>query len=107
MTSAKSKAPLHLATLPRNFATMICNHVFRHERDVNYVIHDKDGRLLLLCGASDHEQSASELKIVGFGHLLDRDHLLRELPPLPPGWSVERSDGADDWRVFEDPESDD
>ena len=73
----------------------VCIHVFRNERPV-LLVNRADGDWCLLCGGM-HKNSASELRVVGIGHLLQRDPSLLALIDLPPEWEAERESPSGPW----------
>ncbi len=87
--------------MPANLATFVCKHVFRSERPVLFAYRE-DGMLCLMCGEADHDESADGFKVVGVGHLLERDPSLNDLERLPEGAEVERLSVADPWQPTSD-----
>jgi len=79
--------------------------VFRHERPV-LLVSRADGDWCLLCG-DEHEDDASAYRVVGIGHILERDQTINALLDLPPEWEAERSAEGDDWHRQPIPDSDD
>jgi hypothetical protein len=49
-----------------------------------------------LCG--DAHPGGSEPRVIGIGHLLDRDPTLLELDSLPENWEAERNAVGGTWR---------
>jgi hypothetical protein len=73
----------------------VCTHVFDDVKPILLVSRD-DGDWSFLCGEG-HEDSASSYRVVGIGHLLDRDPSLQSLLDLPPDWEAERKTTGDAW----------
>ncbi len=85
--------------IPRNAKTIICNHVFEAKRDVLYAYFEDD-TIGLMCGRTDHAQSADEYKVVGVGHLLDRDPSISAGLQLAfPDGAVDRNSTDESWQV--------
>jgi len=73
----------------------VCVHVFDSSRPVLLV--SRSGRdWSFLCGA-EHEDTAENYRVVGKGHILDRDPTLSELADLVPNWEAERTSISEDW----------
>jgi hypothetical protein len=72
-----------------NLRVFMCGHVFRCERPVLLVVRE-EGDWVFACGNSDHAQDASEWRVVGIGHLTERDGSLHLVSDLPDGWQAER-----------------
>lgn len=81
---------------PDNLAVIVCDHVFRVEREVLLVARE-DERFCFMCGHDDHEQSAESFIVVGAGHLLDRDATLNLVCDLEVGYEAERSARGQPW----------
>ena len=75
----------------------ICSHVFRNEKPILLVVHHSNGDWQFLCGEIHDDGELP--KVVGVGHLLDRDSSLEKLRDLPLGWSAERQDARSEWRL--------
>ena len=73
----------------------VCLHVFDASRPVLFVSRP-DGDWCFLCGA-EHEDKAANYRVVGRGHLLDRDKSLNELADLPSDWEAERGSIGGAW----------
>lgn len=67
----------------------VCSHVFNAERPILLVSHETDGDWQFLCGG-DHGEGEKP-RVIGVGHLVERDASLATLSELPPGWEAERS----------------
>ena len=81
---------------PKNLAVFACEHVFSGS-PILFVSHS-GGDWQFLCGG-DHEASAQP-RVVGIGHLLDRDPTLTELESLPVDWDAERDTPDSAWRTM-------
>lgn len=55
-----------------------------------------DGDWCLLCG-DEHKDDPSAYRVVGIGHILERDPTINALLDLPPEWEAERNAEGDDW----------
>ena len=68
---------------------LVCGHVFRNERNVKLVVRHSDGGWQLACGDYDHPDDASDSKVVGLNHLLERQPNLAEVGDLARGYVAE------------------
>ena len=73
----------------------VCIHVFDSSRPV-LLVSRPDGDWCFLCGA-EHENTAANYRVVGKGHILDRDATLNELADLAPAWEAERTSPSGTW----------
>ncbi len=73
----------------------VCKHVFAQEKPV-LLVSRSDGDLCFLCG-SQHEQSTTDFKAVGLGHVLEQDTSLIEILDLEVGWEAERTSLSSPW----------
>ena len=80
MDEAADRHPHHKA--------YVCLHVFAGVKPV-LLVSRADGDWSFLCGEG-HEDAASSYRVVGIGHVLQRDRSLEELLDLPPDWDAER-----------------
>jgi len=78
----------------RNLAAYVCNHVFEDTRPILLVVHE-EGDWMFLCGDSDHD--LGDCRVVGVGHLVDRDPSLDVCADLPKGFEAERSAVGELW----------
>jgi hypothetical protein len=67
----------------------VCVHVLDWSRPV-LLVSRSDGDWSFLCGA-EHEDIAQNYRVVGRGHILDRDPTLSEMADLAPNWEAERT----------------
>lgn len=74
----------------------VCTHVFEGSRPV-LLVSRPDGDWCFLCGGNDHENSADSYRVVGLGHVLNRDRGLVDQLDLGPGWEAERADASSAW----------
>ena len=72
-----------------------CTHVFDGERPALYVTR-AGGAWSVLCGEL-HPDEASSYRVVGIGHLVDRDARLAEVLDLAPEEEAERDDADAPW----------
>jgi hypothetical protein len=73
----------------------VCVHVCDNVRPVLLVTR-AGGPWCFLCG-DVHPQEPSSYRVVGIGHLFERDHSLLELKDLPSDWEAERKDVGAAW----------
>ena len=73
----------------------VCIHIFNNTKPVLFVTRD-DSDWSFLCGEG-HEDIAENCRVVGIGHILERDPTLLALLDLPPGWEAERKSAGDAW----------
>ena len=73
----------------------VCIHIFDLSRPV-LLVSRLDGDWSFLCGA-EHADNPDNYRLVGKGHILDRDPTLRELDDLAPNWEAERGSITDAW----------
>lgn len=76
--------------------TYVCTHVFEAERPVLYVTRP-DGDWCFLCGADDHPDDAVAFRVVGLGHVVERDASLGEVLDLAPNEEAERATASATW----------
>lgn len=82
----------------------ICSHIFDASRPVLLVMR-ADGDWELLCGEV-HDFESDPPKVVGIGHLLQRDPSLRQVLDLPDNHEAERETTSSPWiRRASDPMS--
>ncbi len=67
----------------------VCIHVFDESAPV-LLVSRPEGDWCFLCGA-EHNDSATQFRVVGIGHVFERDHSLNEIDDLPRDWEAERS----------------
>lgn len=80
---------------PKETTAIVCNHVFKNERQVSLVIRHTDGIWQLVCGQTDHPEDCSDFEVVGFEHLIERQSNLETISNLEFGWMAEYTD--DGW----------
>jgi hypothetical protein len=73
----------------------VCSHVFDGSRPI-LLVSRADGDWCFLCG-EEHPQDPSAYKVVGIGHVLDKDPTLHELHDLPAEWEAEREAIGQKW----------
>jgi hypothetical protein len=81
--------------IPASQKSYVCIHVFNKERPI-LLVNRSDGSWCFLCGGG-HEQGASNYRVVGIGHLFERDSSLLSLLDLPAKWEAERKSVQDEW----------
>ncbi len=80
---------------PSNLKSYVCSHVFNMERPVLLVVHE-DGDWMFMCGKTDHGGS-EDCRVVGVGHLVDRDPSINRCADLPDGFEAERNAVGGHW----------
>jgi hypothetical protein len=73
----------------------VCIEVFRGEKPV-LLVSREDGDWCFLCGA-DHPDDASSYKVVGIGHVIERNQDVKEILDLAPNEEAERSAPGQSW----------
>jgi hypothetical protein len=81
--------------IPASQKSYVCMHVFNNERPI-LLVDCSHGDWSLLCG-DEHEPVASNFRVVGIGHLFDRDPTLLSLVDLPAEWEARRKSVQDRW----------
>jgi hypothetical protein len=72
----------------------VCSHVFNNTHPI-LLVSKADGDWQMLCG---EEHDADEVpKVVGLGHLLERDSALYEVMDLQDNWEAERESVTSSW----------
>ena len=82
-------------TVTHHTKAYICSHVFDASRPVLLVNHE-DGDWSLMCG-DGHDYDHDLPKVVGIGHVLDRDPTIKEVLDLPADFEAERSAVGQPW----------
>jgi len=80
---------------PPNLKSYVCSHVFAQARPILLVVHE-DGDWSFMCGQSDHG-GAEDYKVVGVGHVIERDPSVNECADLPNGFEAERAAVGKPW----------
>ena len=73
----------------------VCTHVYEGARPV-LLVSRADGDWSFLCGEG-HADAAASYRVVGIGHVLQRDRSLAALLDLPPDWDAERPSQDGPW----------
>jgi hypothetical protein len=81
--------------IPDDLKSYVCIHVSEGTEPVR-LINRGDGDWCFLSGG-DHENNASNYRVVGIGHVLQDDPSLRSELDLPPDWESERKDPGEPW----------
>jgi hypothetical protein len=86
--------------------TLVCEHVFRHERPVLFFAFFRDGTFQCDCNGKEHsgENEYDGFKPVCFGHVLDYEPTLTDLGKVDRGFGFKRKSVDDPWTKFELPE---
>ena len=93
-------------TLSHHTKAYICSHVFDASRPV-LLVSREDGDWSLMCG-DGHDFDRDLPKVVGIGHLLERDPSLNDVVDLPAGFEAERPAVGEPWerrRIQQVPEN--
>ena len=83
------------AMIPGNLKSYVCIHVFEETKPV-LLVSRQGGSWCFVCGG-DHEDNASNYRVVGIGHVLEDDPSLRSQLDLQPDWDAERKDLDSPW----------
>lgn len=81
----------------------VCVHIFEDTRPV-LLVSRNGGAWSLLCG-HEHDDITLGARVVGIGHILDRDPTILPLLDLPAEWEAERETPTGDWVRRPPPES--
>jgi hypothetical protein len=73
----------------------VCTHVFEDTRPV-LLVDRADGDWCFLCGDL-HQDEPSSIRVVGAGHILERDPTLQPILDLPANWEAEREHVGAPW----------
>ena len=90
MTGRRPGAPVE-----HHLKSYVCIHVFTGERPV-VLVNRSCGDWSLVCG-DEHEDDAAAYRVVGIGHVIDRDPTFLAVADLPPNWEAERRSVGADW----------
>jgi hypothetical protein len=74
----------------------VCSHIFENTKDVLYVC-KADGDWQFLCG--DNHDLSEKPRVIGIGHLLERDPTLHKIINLKDDWEAERVDIQSEWKL--------
>jgi hypothetical protein len=78
----------------RSLKCYVCCHVFQDTRPILLVAREQ-GDWMFLCGRADH--ASGGYRVVGVGHLTDRDSTLHQCADLPDDHEAERSAVGASW----------
>lgn len=81
--------------IDRHQKSYVCTHVFEGSRPV-LLVSRPGGDWCFLCGG-EHPEDASSYRVVGIGHLFEKDPTLISLEDLPPDWEAEREEVGKPW----------
>ena len=79
-----------------DFGVYVCPHVYEGTKPVLDAIRDPEGDWQFLCGDSNCTET-SQPKLVGVGHLTEKDGSIEEMTKLEPGTYAERSSQNEPW----------
>ena len=82
--------------LPYETKSYVCIHVFDASRDV-LLVNREDADWSLVCG-DPHPDDAAFYRVVGIGHVIERDPTLLEILDLEPNEEAEREVVGGAWR---------
>ena len=85
----------HVAA-PNELKCYVCLHVFEDSRPI-LLVSRPEGDWCLLCGG-EHPDTAGSYRVVGIGHLIERDSSLLEVTDLAADEEAERDDARGIWR---------
>ena len=94
---------MKLKDFPGNTVTMVCQHIFDQSRPIKLVMRDQESMLLMLCGEEDHDWDNHRPRVVGIGHLLERDTRIGELE-IEAGYEANLVNST--WMISKTPEED-
>jgi hypothetical protein len=73
----------------------VCIHVFKNEKPV-LLVSRADADWCFLCG-DEHPEDAAYYRVIGIGHVLEKDSTLEELLDLAPEEEAERIAPGSPW----------
>jgi hypothetical protein len=78
---------------------IICNHVLKRERPLNYILHDAENEWTFTCGLDDHEDCIDEYNTI-CGHCAFSIHVegLSKID-VPVGFAAERPSRGARWVI--------
>jgi len=77
-------------------AAIVCQHVCEGA-PVLLFVHDDDGAVHFMCGASGHDDE--DLSVIGLSHLLEQIRSMPNAPIVDPGFLAERVYPGAPWTV--------
>ena len=81
-------------------ACFVCNHVFKRDRPILYVTHEKvDGFWSFLCGHDNHYND-EDYKIISLIQATQIDNSINDLYEMPLGVGADRETNTSDWERF-------
>ncbi|MES9901603.1 MAG: hypothetical protein ABW168_02840 [Sedimenticola sp.] len=81
-----------------DYGVYVCPHVFNDEKPVLDAVRDPDGYWQFFCGDPSCPEN-TEPKLVGVGHLINRDKTIDELAKLEVASYAERKSVKSPWRI--------
>jgi hypothetical protein len=84
-----------LSELDQHEKAYVCVHVFDGSAPV-MLVSRPEGDWCFLCGQV-HDDAASSYRVVGIGHLFEKDETLCALQDLLPDWEAERGAKGHPW----------
>ena len=79
----------------RDFAVIVCDHVFSGESPVLLVVRDEETSWQFLCGSDN--AASDDCHSIGVAHLLASDPSLAQMAALPVGSCAERASASEPW----------
>jgi hypothetical protein len=77
-----------------DFGVYVCDHIFKGESPVVFVVRDEETSWQFLCGDALDDDPCHH---VGVGHVIDSDHSLEVMANLPTGHYAERESAESPW----------
>jgi hypothetical protein len=82
--------------MPYHLRAYICVHVLEKSAPILLVSRAGDGNWCFLCGEANHND-ASTARVIGIGHVFERDPTLLEIEDLDADWDAEREAVGKAW----------
>jgi len=80
-----------------DYGVYVCPHVFAHESPVLDALRDPDGYWQFFCGDPKCPET-SEPKLIGVGHLIEKDETINEVTCLEASTYAERTSINAPWQ---------
>ena len=81
---------------PFHTAAVVCKHVFAATHPVLLVSKMDGDQWQFLCGYV--HQGTADYRIVGIGHIIEREPTLQDVLDLPDNWDAERESVDSPWK---------
>ena len=77
---------------------LVCDHIFKQEREIALIVHHSDGMWSFMCGQTDHDAEGDCMAVAHVEHLFDQQPAIEEIVgTLKAGQFADRVDG--DWQL--------